>query len=105
MPWQALPASTRGCTRTIRRASVDPWKAFDPDAPPLVNDLSTLGPGIGYWLQMTEPAVLQLGIQPGMSGAETLPTEEGLAHGGPVALANAGLRIPSESAPDIDRLR
>ena len=61
----------------MRTTTADPCERYDPTAP----------------------------LQPGMSGAETLPTEEGLAHGGPVALANAGLRIPSESAPDIDRLR
>jgi hypothetical protein len=64
-----------------------------------------MGPGKGYWVQMTEPAALQLGTQPGMSGAETLPTDAGLDPGDPVALANGGLRIPSESALDIDRLR
>jgi hypothetical protein len=38
----------------------DPWKTFDPSASPFANDLSTLGPGRGYWVQMTEPANLGL---------------------------------------------
>jgi len=42
---------------------VDPWKAFDPSAPPFVNDLSSLGPRKGYWVQMTEPAILTLNNQ------------------------------------------
>jgi hypothetical protein len=41
----------------------DPWKAFDPSAPPFANDLGTLGPGRGYWVQMTEPANLGLNNQ------------------------------------------
>jgi len=43
--------------------SADPWKSFDPNVPPFINDLSTLGPGRGYWVQMTEPAILVLNNQ------------------------------------------
>jgi hypothetical protein len=37
----------------------DPWKAYDVDVPlewaPLVNDLTALNPGQGYWIRATEP--------------------------------------------------
>ena len=29
----------------------DPWKLFDHNGPPFVNDLSELSPGWGYWIQ------------------------------------------------------
>ena len=31
----------------------DPWKLFDHNGPPFVNDLSVLSPGWGYWIQTT----------------------------------------------------
>ena len=40
--------------------SADPWKTFTPGAPAPTNDLTALGPGKGYWLDMTEPAILQV---------------------------------------------
>jgi hypothetical protein len=40
--------------------SADPWKTFNPSAPAPTNDLIALGPGKGYWLDMTEPAMLQV---------------------------------------------
>jgi len=43
--------------------SADTWKSFDPNVPPFINDLSTLGPGRGYWVQMTESAILVLNNQ------------------------------------------
>ena len=40
--------------------SADPWKTFVPGAPVPANDLTDLGPGKGYWLDMIEPAILQV---------------------------------------------
>jgi hypothetical protein len=36
----------------------DPWKKFDPAAPPFVNDLAELEPGKGYWLRVTQAVTL-----------------------------------------------
>jgi hypothetical protein len=36
----------------------DPWRKYDPLAPPWVNTLAEMGPGKGYWLRMTEAATL-----------------------------------------------
>ncbi len=36
----------------------DPWKRYDPAAPPEINDLAELRSGLGYWIEMTEPATL-----------------------------------------------
>lgn len=44
--------------------AADPWKAFYPAAPPIVNDLNSMGAGKGYWVQMTEPASLLMGSLP-----------------------------------------
>ena len=33
----------------------DPWKLFDRNGPPFVNDLSELAPGWGYWIRATAP--------------------------------------------------
>ena len=41
--------------------SANPWKTFTPGAPAPANDLTALSPGEGYWLDMTEPAILQVG--------------------------------------------
>jgi hypothetical protein len=38
----------------------DPWKRFDPLAPPQVNDLTAMGPARGYWIRATAPAVLNV---------------------------------------------
>jgi hypothetical protein len=38
--------------------TVDPWKKYDPYAPPFVNDLTTIDPRYGYWLNMTAPVTL-----------------------------------------------
>ncbi len=35
--------------------SADPWKMYDKNAPGWVNDLSSLTPGWGYWVQATLP--------------------------------------------------
>ena len=40
--------------------ATDPWKIFDPQSPPFVNDIKTIGPAKGYWLEMKEPALLQV---------------------------------------------
>jgi hypothetical protein len=40
----------------------DPWRSYDPSAPPFVNSLTQLSPGEGYWIHMTQPA--DLTIQP-----------------------------------------
>lgn len=40
--------------------TTDPWKTFDPTAPSMVNDLTALGPGRGYWLNVTAAGVLQV---------------------------------------------
>ena len=33
--------------------SGDPWKKYDPAVPPFVNDLSSIDPGFGYWINTT----------------------------------------------------
>jgi hypothetical protein len=38
----------------------DPWKIFIPSNPPAANDLSAVSLGKGYWVEMVEPAVLQV---------------------------------------------
>jgi hypothetical protein len=38
--------------------TADPWKKFDPNAPPFVNDLTELGAGKGYWIRVTEATTL-----------------------------------------------
>ena len=38
--------------------AADPWKSFDPSAPPFVNDLTAMKPGQGYWIQVTTPTIL-----------------------------------------------
>jgi Fibronectin type III domain len=32
----------------------DPWKIFDSSVPPFVNDLTTLEPGAGYWINVNQ---------------------------------------------------
>lgn len=29
----------------------DPWRSYNPSAPPYVNDLSEMTPGLGYWIR------------------------------------------------------
>jgi hypothetical protein len=36
----------------------DPWKQYDPLAPPEINDLTEMGPKRGYWIRMTEATTL-----------------------------------------------
>ena len=36
---------------SYRASDPDPWKLFDRNGPPFVNDLSELAPGWGYWIQ------------------------------------------------------
>ena len=43
--------------------TADPWKTFAPNAAPAANDLIALNSGKGYWLHMTEAAVLGLNAQ------------------------------------------
>ncbi|MBC7258724.1 MAG: S8 family serine peptidase [Chloroflexi bacterium] len=38
----------------------DPWKLYDPAAPPPVNDLAMLEPGRGYWIQVSQPGRLDI---------------------------------------------
>jgi hypothetical protein len=33
----------------------DPWKMYDPSAPPEANDLTEMAPGSGYWIRVTHP--------------------------------------------------
>ena len=33
----------------------DPWKMYDPSAPPEANDLIVMAPGSGYWIRVTHP--------------------------------------------------
>jgi hypothetical protein len=39
--------------------TADPWKKYNPAAPPFTNDLAALGPGKGYWVRMTVEHPLQ----------------------------------------------
>ncbi len=62
----ALPAALAGIAGKYDliyayiAGDADPWKRFDPLAPPQVNDLAALGPGKGYWIRATAPAVLNV---------------------------------------------
>jgi hypothetical protein len=38
--------------------AVNPWKMFDPAAPPFANDLPYVRPLLGYWIHMTGDGVL-----------------------------------------------
>jgi hypothetical protein len=38
--------------------SSDPWKKYDPNAPPPTNDLDNMKPWSGYWINMTESTTL-----------------------------------------------
>jgi alpha-mannosidase len=40
--------------------ALDPWKRYDVNAPPPLNDLTVLEPGKGYWIEMLEPATLSV---------------------------------------------
>jgi hypothetical protein len=42
---------------TYQAGYADPWLMFDRLAPSWVNDLSTLSPGWGYWVQVTAPVI------------------------------------------------
>jgi heme/copper-type cytochrome/quinol oxidase subunit 2 len=45
---------------------VDPWKIYDPDAPPYANDLTSMDVQHGYWIQATGPVTLTVaGALPG----------------------------------------
>ncbi|MCG2769512.1 MAG: right-handed parallel beta-helix repeat-containing protein [Anaerolineae bacterium] len=39
---------------------VDPWKMFNPAAPPWSNELTQMVPGCGYWILITQPCELSL---------------------------------------------
>jgi 5-hydroxyisourate hydrolase-like protein (transthyretin family) len=66
-----LVYSYQGCDAST---PPDPWKVFDPAAPPFVNDLAALGPRYGYWLNMTGPATLTLlGARPQVIGIPLCP--------------------------------
>jgi len=62
----ALPAALAGIAGkydlvyTYIAGDPDPWKRFDPIAPPQVNDLTAMGPARGYWIRATAPAVLNV---------------------------------------------
>jgi len=38
--------------------SEDAWRLFDTSAPPLVNDLTQLAPGFGYWVRVTPGSLI-----------------------------------------------
>lgn len=38
----------------------DPWKSYSPSVPPDLNDLENLEPGYGYWIYVTEAAMLTI---------------------------------------------
>ena len=40
--------------------ATDPWKQFDPGAPPFVNTLTQMEPGKGYWIRVTEDCTLTI---------------------------------------------
>jgi hypothetical protein len=43
----------------------DPWKSYNPSAPPFANDLNAMDEQQGYWLDMTGAAQLQItGVRP-----------------------------------------
>jgi hypothetical protein len=39
----------------------NPWKRYDPSAPPFARTLQTLQPGRGYWIKATEPCNWTIG--------------------------------------------
>lgn len=40
--------------------TADPWKSYNPSAPPQVNDLKEMEAGFGYWIRMTQAATLTI---------------------------------------------
>jgi major membrane immunogen (membrane-anchored lipoprotein) len=38
--------------------ATDPWKSYNPSAPPYANDLTEMKAGLGYWIRMTSPGTL-----------------------------------------------
>ena len=38
----------------------DPWKIYDPSLPPYANDLTTLEPGFGYWINVGQNCTLSV---------------------------------------------
>jgi hypothetical protein len=58
----------------------DPWKTFDPSAPTFVNDLTALAPGWGYWVQMSQPALLVLNTPSSVSNADGSAASEKTAN-------------------------
>ena len=40
--------------------AADPWKKYDPTAPPVTNDLDNMKPWFGYWINITDPANLTI---------------------------------------------
>ncbi|MFH1926992.1 MAG: hypothetical protein ABIK79_02280, partial [Chloroflexota bacterium] len=74
----------------------DPWKTFDPAAPPWSNELTQMVPGRGYWILVTQPCEWSLGSQsdPALSRDSLLKRE------------TAALRpqeIPAEGSGSIPR--
>lgn len=43
------------------RDSSDPWKLYDPSAPPFANDLTQLEAGRGYWVKVSAPGAISYG--------------------------------------------
>ncbi|MCG2767207.1 MAG: hypothetical protein L6435_02340 [Anaerolineae bacterium] len=37
--------------------AADPWKKYNTAAPPFLNDLTEMGPGLGYWIRVSEDCV------------------------------------------------
>lgn len=75
-----------GCDTT------DPWKKYDPYAPPFINDLTAIDPRDGNWLYMTAPATLSFdGAWPQTIGIPLCPGWNliGYPKQTPVAIATA----------------
>ena len=70
--------------------TADPWKMFDPSAPSSANDLNTMGPGKGYWVQIRDPAVLVLNTQSATVNVEEPAAGENAIHALPAVVTNDG---------------
>ena len=81
--------------------ATDPWKIYDPQSPSFVNDLKTIGPSKGYWLEMTEPALLQVGSLSGATRRVNAPYFDAAVRYSEMAVFWFGKVTPTENYADV----
>lgn len=79
----------------------DPWKIFDPQAPVFVNDLTSLGPNKGYWIEMRTSATLTVGGPAGTSRRVNAPFFDGAVRYSEMAVSWFGRITPTENYADV----